>query len=165
MKRALTLSVLAGLLAGVLMISGCNSGNREVAGGGEPSGESKGSEAPPPTNTPTGEETGGMPDLHAPEKVLAVDQAKKEHDAAKKVFDAKKDDAKLKDAYVKATVNLADAYMFNDALPPREKYRNALQFYREVLKTDSKNEHAMAAKTTIEEIYKSMGRPVPGEGG
>lgn len=51
--------------------------------------------------------------------------------------------------------------MFEAGLPPREKYRPALKYYREVLKADPKNEEALKNKKQIEDIYESMGMPVP----
>ena len=51
--------------------------------------------------------------------------------------------------------------MFEADLPPREKYKPALTRYRRVIELDPKNEEAIANKTQIEEIYKSMGKPIP----
>lgn len=100
----------------------------------------------------------------------AVDQARK-HLAAKKYDEAI---AVLEPAHKKtpksAEVNkaLADAYlakgdsfMYNDQVPPRMKYPTALKAYRQVLVYDKANKKAQANIDTIENIYKSMGRPVP----
>jgi hypothetical protein len=106
-----------------------------------------------------------MPHLDQPETVLAVKDAEAAYQKAKKSYEGAKTDAKAKEAYLEATLNLADANMYNPELPPRVKYRAALQYYREALKIDPENEKASAAKTTIEEIYKSMGKEVPGEEG
>lgn len=54
-----------------------------------------------------------------------------------------------------------DSFMYNDAIPPRQKYPTALRAYREVLKYDKDNKKAKEGIATIEGIYKSMGRPVP----
>ena len=51
--------------------------------------------------------------------------------------------------------------MFEAGLPPKEKYRPALKYYREVLKADPKNEEALKNKKQIEDIYESMGMPIP----
>ena len=51
--------------------------------------------------------------------------------------------------------------MYNDALPPRMKYPQALRSYRTVLQYDKTNKKAQEGIATIEGIYKSMGRPVP----
>ncbi len=47
------------------------------------------------------------------------------------------------------------------SLAPREKYPQALRHFGAVLKADPKNREAAAHKKLIEDIYKSMGRPVP----
>ena len=39
--------------------------------------------------------------------------------------------------------------------------RPALKYYREVLKADPKNEEALKNKKQIEDIYESMGMPIP----
>lgn len=51
--------------------------------------------------------------------------------------------------------------MFEADLPPKEKYRPALKYYRKVLEADPSNAEAIKNKTQIEDIYKSMGMPVP----
>jgi hypothetical protein len=43
------------------------------------------------------------------------------------------------------------------------KYRAALDDYRKALDADPQNEEAKKNKEMIESIYKSMGRPIPGE--
>jgi hypothetical protein len=47
----------------------------------------------------------------------------------------------------------------------RVKYRAALEDYRKSLKADPANAEAKTNKKMIEDIYRSMGRPVPGEDG
>jgi tetratricopeptide (TPR) repeat protein len=55
----------------------------------------------------------------------------------------------------------ADSFMYNDALPPRMKYPQALRAYRKVLQYDKTNKKAQEGIASIEGIYKSMGRPIP----
>lgn len=55
----------------------------------------------------------------------------------------------------------ANYLMFEADLPPKEKYKPALQRYRRVLELDPKNEEAAANKMQIEDIYRSMGKPIP----
>ena len=67
----------------------------------------------------------------------------------------------LKKALVDANMTKADAFMNDASAPPRVKYTTALKAYREVLKYDKTNKKAQENISTIEGIYKSMGRPVP----
>lgn len=55
----------------------------------------------------------------------------------------------------------ANYLMFEADLPPKEKYKPALQRYRRVLELDPKNEEATVNKMQIEDIYRSMGKPIP----
>ena len=99
----------------------------------------------------------------------AVEQARKK--AAEKKYDEAiaqletankaKPTAELKKALVDANMAKADAFMADNAAPPRVKYTTALRAYREVLKYDKTNKKAQENISTIEGIYKSMGRPVP----
>lgn len=55
--------------------------------------------------------------------------------------------------------------MNDDDAGARVKYRAALDDYRKALAADPANAEAKKNKQMIEDIYKSMGRPVPGEEG
>ncbi len=72
-----------------------------------------------------------------------------------------KPSVELKKALADANMAKADNFMNDPALPPRAKYTGALRAYREVLKYDKTNKKAQDNITTIEGIYKSMGRPIP----
>lgn len=102
---------------------------------------------------------GAQDDFAAEKKKIA--QAEKVYSDAKRSYTAKKSDPKLKKAYVKATVSLGTLVMTSVALPPKEKYPRALGLYREALKVDPNNKEAKENAKMIEDIYKSMGRPVP----
>jgi hypothetical protein len=136
--------------------------------GGCTTEESK-TENPAPTQA-SGIPQGKMPDDEIHRGLKAPDAAepsaklttlKKAQDQAKATFDKNPKDAKAKSAYIAATVKLGTATMNADELPPREKYRGALTLYREALKLDPQNKEALANKKLIEDIYKSMGRPIP----
>lgn len=70
-------------------------------------------------------------------------------------------DAKLKKAYVAATVHFGTTTMNSPLLGPKVKYRAALNLYREALKLDPKNAEALNNKRLIEDIYRQMGREIP----
>ncbi len=89
--------------------------------------------------------------------------------ASKFISEADEADAKYQKSKSEADKKLciemqlkaANYLMFDADLPPREKYKPALIRYRRVIELDPKNEEAIANKTQIEEIYKSMGKPIP----
>lgn len=55
----------------------------------------------------------------------------------------------------------AETIMLDPALAPKDKYPKALGMFRDALKIDPGNVLATKSITLIEDIYKSMGRPVP----
>lgn len=96
--------------------------------------------------------------------------------AKKKVADGKFDEAiaDLDAAYKKNPKSaeykkaLAGAYfaqgnslMNNAQMPPFRKYPGALRAFRKTVELDPANAEAKTSIKTIEDIYKSMGRPVP----
>lgn len=70
-------------------------------------------------------------------------------------------DAEVTAGLVNAHLKYGDYFMFNEQLPPRQKYRPALKQYRTVLKYDPANKDAAAKIKLIEGIYKQMGLPIP----
>jgi hypothetical protein len=69
--------------------------------------------------------------------------------------------AEAKANFVMAAASFGTANMMSETLDRKVKYKVALQYYREVLKVDPKNEEALKNKDLIEGIYKQMGRPIP----
>jgi Tfp pilus assembly protein PilF len=86
----------------------------------------------------------------------------KKHAAAKTAFTKKPKDAKVKKAYVDANVALGLQYTYAGSVDRKEKYKLALKYLREALKHDPQNKEAKPMHDQIVNIYKSMGRPVPG---
>ncbi|MCZ2094975.1 MAG: tetratricopeptide repeat protein [Anaerolineae bacterium] len=70
-------------------------------------------------------------------------------------------DAEVAKALAAAHVKYGDSFMFNEQLPPRQKYRPALKQYRAALAADPADKDARAKVALIENIYKQMGMPVP----
>lgn len=71
-----------------------------------------------------------------------------------------KSDADKKD-YITKQMTAANYLMFEANLSPKKKYKPALQRYNKVLELDPKNSEAMENKKQIEDIYQSMGMPIP----
>lgn len=93
---------------------------------------------------------------------IPVEELEKAYEAAKSAYEkGKKDDQANKSAYLKATMAVADGYMFSQEVDTKVKYKKALQYYREVVKVDPANKQAQENADLIVSIYKSMGRPVP----
>src|SRR5262249_20788470 len=70
-------------------------------------------------------------------------------------------DAKLKKEVALLHFKVGHAMEYNSSLPPREKYRGALQHYRRALALDPSLTQAAKEKDLIEQIYRGMGRPIP----
>lgn len=97
------------------------------------------------------------------QKAELAQLARLEHDqrAAKAAFAKRPKDGQVKHRYVVATVRLGTATMTSEALDRKVKYRRALRLYREALKVDPNNVEAKNNKQMIEDIYRSMHRPIP----
>lgn len=77
------------------------------------------------------------------------------------LYKANPKDAEVNKALAEAHLKYGDSFMFNESLPPRQKYRPALKQYRQVLVYDPANKDAKTKINTIETIYKQMGMPIP----
>lgn len=78
-----------------------------------------------------------------------------------KAYAADSSNAALKARLVAANVEYGNELTYKSELPPNEKYRKALKFYRRALELDPQQQEAAQGKNLIESIYASMGRPVP----
>ena len=70
-------------------------------------------------------------------------------------------DAALKAKLVAAKYDYASKLMEDSNVPPMRKYRPALKQFNEVLKLDPGHQGAAEKKKLIEDIYRSMGMPIP----
>ena len=119
--------------------------------------EKKTTTPPPTTQKPTNPTMDAQTQSGKDEK---VDVYKKDADDAEAKYEKDKSDANKKEAVAK--ILAAGNYMMFEAnVPPKEKYRPALKYYRKVLALDPDNKEAEANKTRIEEIYTQMGMPIP----
>jgi hypothetical protein len=91
------------------------------------------------------------------EKVIKLTKEADEADAKFRKTGAADD----KSACIEKQMAAANYLMFEADLPPKDKYKPALQRYRRILEIDPKNDEAMTNKKQIEDIYISMGKPIP----
>jgi hypothetical protein len=89
-----------------------------------------------------------------------ADKIAKDADDADAKYMKSKSDADKKDAIFKQ-LSAANYLMFEANLAPKKKYKPALKRYRRVLELDPANEEAKQNKQQIEDIYQSMGMPIP----
>ena len=91
----------------------------------------------------------------------AVTKLEAEATKLAKQYKAKPKDAKLKKSLAEAYYKAGHTAEYSEKLGPRVKYRDALKNYRLALSVDPTHVEAAKEKKQIEDIYKSMGRPVP----
>jgi hypothetical protein len=89
-----------------------------------------------------------------------ADELSKIADDADAKYQKSKSDAD-KSECIKKQLTAANYLMFEANLSPKKKYKPALQRYRRVLELDPGNAEAKENKNQIEEIYQSMGMPIP----
>jgi tetratricopeptide (TPR) repeat protein len=89
-----------------------------------------------------------------------ADQVQKDADDADAKYMKTKSDADKKVA-IEKQLSAANYLMFEANLSPKKKYKPALKRYRRVLELDPGNKEAQDNKQQIEDIYQSMGMPVP----
>jgi hypothetical protein len=85
----------------------------------------------------------------------------KAYKSSKATYSKKPKDPVVKKRYVSATVAFATATMNTQTQTSKQKYPGALRLYREALKADPKNREALENSRMIEDIYRSMHRPIP----
>lgn len=103
------------------------------------------------TNTDNSGDTQG--DTKAQDMMKAADDAEAKYIKSKSEADKKE--------YITKQMGAANYLMFEANLSPKKKYKPALQRYNKVLEIDPKNAEAMENKKQIEDIYQSMGMPIP----
>ena len=89
-----------------------------------------------------------------------AEEMTKAADDADAKYQKSKSDADKKEC-IQKQLAAANYLMFEANLSPKKKYKPALQRYRRVLELDPGNSEAKENKQQIEDIYQSMGMPVP----
>ncbi len=92
-------------------------------------------------------------DTKAEEMMKVADDAEAKYQKSKSEADKKE--------YITKQMGAANYLMFEANLSPKKKYKPALQRYNKVLEIDPKNSEAAENKKQIEDIYQSMGMPIP----
>jgi hypothetical protein len=105
-------------------------------------------------------------DIHNPQKENSGDNTDKSPGLTKAAdesfekYSKDKSDENKKEAVGKS-MEAAMYLMYDAPLPPKDKYGPALRYFRRVLELDPGNKEAKVNKEKIEEIYQSMGKPIP----
>lgn len=97
----------------------------------------------------------------AEEKKLTTAEATAKLKTAEAAFKKAPKDATKKKEYAAALADLAHATMLDQSIPPRKRYPDALKMDRKALSLDPTNKTAAEDKKSIEDAYKSMGKPIP----
>jgi len=140
------------LALGAVLLAGCTVE--------APKAKSESGAPAPEANAPVASTT---PDANAPapeQEIKELEDGKKLDEAEKAAFEKDPSDAQKK-KYVDAALKYGTTVMLANSLPPKVKYPDSLKLFREVLKADPENAEAKENVKVIEDIYKSMGRPVP----
>jgi len=101
------------------------------------------------------------------EALVLIDEAIQQyHDNVVAAVAAYDDDASEanREALIEAYIAFGDYMTYESPVSPRQgKYHRALIEYRHALKLDPSNDKVLDEIAQIEDIYRSMNRPVPGE--
>lgn len=89
-----------------------------------------------------------------------AEEMTKAADAADERYQKTKSETDKKEC-IQKQLAAANYLMFEANLSPKKKYKPALQRYRRVLELDPQNAEAKENKQQIEDIYQSMGMPIP----
>lgn len=154
MKKILPVFVLAGLIA-------CGDGRQPVPINDEKESASTVKPVSTPTtggygsNTPASAQEGAPAQVPAQgvEKPAALVELEKSYEASPNEATRKK--------LAQATYEFGNKVMLDESLAPRVKYPQALRLFKRTLELEPGHAQAAAEKKQIEDIYASMGRPVP----
>lgn len=118
-----------------------------------PATESPNIATPPPVPTTTGQPV-------PPQDQNQIELAKKVS-SAEALYANNPNDPGVKKSLANALYLQGQAIMYDEKIPPRAKYGPALKLFNRALALDPTLQAAAENKKIIEQIYASMGRPVP----
>ena len=159
-KRILNLSLIVFLLSGLFFITSCQKEvPKELLENNQQQQQNQQQEMPNDSihNRLRQNSENQMGDEGGDPKAVEL---MKEADIADEKYESSKSDADKKEC-IQKQLTAANYLMFEANLPSKEKYRPALKRYRRVLELDPSNKEAKENKEQIEEIYESMGMPIP----
>ena len=142
------------LAASLLLITACSPSEKKDGTDAEQADATMEQSAPPKRDVST-------------EALVKIDPAIQEYadnvDAAKAAYEQDESAANAI-ALIKSYIAFGDYMTYDSPVSPREgKYHRALLEYRHALEYDPDNEKAKVEIAQIEDIYRSMNRPIPGE--
>jgi Flp pilus assembly protein TadD len=105
----------------------------------------------------SGDKTDMAPETATDEKADKLIKEANDFEADYKKNNSKENKTSLVDKHMAAGVYL----MYQANLNPKKKYGPALKHFKRVLELDPNNKEALNNKMQIEDIYNSMGRPIP----
>ncbi len=152
MKKVLPIFALAGLIA-------CGDGRQPVPINDEKESASTVKPVSTPTtggygsNTPSSARESEPAQAQGVEKPAALVELEKSYEASPNEANRKK--------LAQATYEFGNKVMLDESLAPRVKYPQALRLFKRTLELEPGHVQAAAEKKQIEDIYASMGRPVP----
>jgi tetratricopeptide (TPR) repeat protein len=149
------------LVAGVMTVGAAGCGpQQQPAGEGET--DPAGGYAPAVTNPAEGPSVGATdPNTPVSSDASPAEPATPEIAALDAKLAQNPEDSAVKEELAEALYQVGFKTMMDDDLAPREKYPEALRIYRRVLELNPDHLLATRDKSTIENIYTSMGRPIP----
>jgi hypothetical protein len=147
--------------------AGCSTNIERVDPNAPPAAVTSGP-APSASSSPAPEHPAGPAAVLAPPGAAASSPAGGEHEARREqvrvleaAYQKAPGDTAAKAKLIAAKTEYGVKLMEDTNVAPMMKYRPALKAFNEVLALDPGNKEAAARKTVIEDIYRSMGRPIP----
>lgn len=121
--------------------------------------------SPPPQEEPKSSAPSAQGPSKEPTKAatqtMTVAQATANLKAAQAIYTKAPNNATARKTYAEAIAQLGRSTMLDQAIPAMRRYPAALQMQRRALALDPSNKVALADKKQIEDVYKSMKRPIP----